>query len=84
MAAPAAVSKPIYDAVLAALRQQYRSEKIFDGIFGAEMLVDLQNDGPVTIWLDSNARLPGLLLLLLATSLLYFSLCNWNRHEYGH
>jgi D-tyrosyl-tRNA(Tyr) deacylase len=26
------------------------------GVFGAEMAVDLVNDGPVTIWLDSAAR----------------------------
>ncbi len=27
-----------------------------DGIFGAHMEVDLLNDGPVTIWLDSRVR----------------------------
>lgn len=26
------------------------------GTFGAHMLVDLVNDGPVTVWLDSRAR----------------------------
>jgi D-Tyr-tRNAtyr deacylase len=25
------------------------------GIFGAEMEVELTNDGPMTIWLDSSA-----------------------------
>ncbi len=25
------------------------------GVFGADMLVDISNDGPVTIWLDSSA-----------------------------
>jgi D-tyrosyl-tRNA(Tyr) deacylase len=26
------------------------------GVFGADMLLSLVNDGPVTIWLDSAAR----------------------------
>jgi D-aminoacyl-tRNA deacylase len=26
------------------------------GVFGAEMQVELVNDGPFTIWLDSEAR----------------------------
>jgi D-tyrosyl-tRNA(Tyr) deacylase len=26
------------------------------GLFGAHMLVDIENDGPVTIWMEKNAR----------------------------
>ncbi|QKV18605.1 D-aminoacyl-tRNA deacylase [Oricola thermophila] len=29
---------------------------VANGIFGADMKVELVNDGPVTIWLDSEAR----------------------------
>ena len=25
-----------------------------EGVFGAEMLVDIQNDGPVTIWIEKG------------------------------
>jgi D-tyrosyl-tRNA(Tyr) deacylase len=28
------------------------------GIFGAEMQVELVNDGPMTIWLDSASQQP--------------------------
>lgn len=28
----------------------------FPGVFGADMLVGIQNDGPVTIWMDSRQR----------------------------
>ena len=30
--------------------------EVKEGIFGANMEVSLTNDGPVTIWLDSNNR----------------------------
>src|SRR4029078_5205481 len=42
---------PLVDAFIEALRQ--RSLTVASGIFGAHMHVDLQNDGPVTIILDS-------------------------------
>jgi D-tyrosyl-tRNA(Tyr) deacylase len=32
-----------------------RGVKVERGIFGAEMKVELVNDGPMTIWLDSSA-----------------------------
>ena len=37
-------------------KANYASDKIKDGVFGAYMHVDLSNDGPVTIWLDSQNR----------------------------
>ena len=35
---------------------QERGVRVERGIFGAEMEVDLVNDGPMTIWLDSAAE----------------------------
>lgn len=29
------------------------------GVFGADMLVTIENDGPVTIWLDSKDKIPS-------------------------
>jgi len=55
-AAPPAIAIPLYEAFLAALRASFAG-KIATGIFGADMEVSLLNDGPVTIWLDSEA--PG-------------------------
>ena len=52
-AAAPAVAVPLYENFLAALRAQF-SGKIAEGIFGADMKVSLLNDGPVTIWLDSQ------------------------------
>ncbi len=42
---------PLVDAFAAALRD--RGLRVETGIFGADMLVEIHNDGPVTIWLDS-------------------------------
>jgi len=51
MAGPPA--KEFYEAFLAKLGQQYDPAKIKDGVFGAMMDVDITNDGPVTVILDS-------------------------------
>ncbi|TBT88485.1 D-tyrosyl-tRNA(Tyr) deacylase [Propioniciclava sinopodophylli] len=50
-AAPGAVSEPLVDAFVAALRA--RGARVATGRFGADMAVELVNDGPVTILLDS-------------------------------
>lgn len=50
-AAKPAVSSPLYDYFNEQLSQYVPVEK---GIFGADMKIDLCNDGPVTIVLDSN------------------------------
>jgi D-tyrosyl-tRNA(Tyr) deacylase len=42
------------DAVAQLLRQSGLT--VAEGVFGAEMQVHLQNDGPVTIWLDSQRK----------------------------
>jgi D-aminoacyl-tRNA deacylase len=50
-AAPAAVAEPLYEAFVSALREQ--GIDVQTGRFGARMLVELVNDGPVTIILDA-------------------------------
>jgi D-tyrosyl-tRNA(Tyr) deacylase len=52
-AAPPDVGERLYNAFCAAV--EARGVKVERGIFGAEMLVELVNDGPMTIWLDSAA-----------------------------
>lgn len=44
---------PLYEAFIAALRA--RGLAVETGEFGAAMLVDIQNDGPVTLILERNA-----------------------------
>lgn len=50
-AAPPQIAAPLVDAFAARLRE--RNLTVATGVFGAHMKVDLQNDGPVTIVLDS-------------------------------
>jgi D-tyrosyl-tRNA(Tyr) deacylase len=49
-AAPGAVAEPVVEQVVAALRA--RGVEVQTGRFGAQMEVELVNDGPVTIVLD--------------------------------
>ena len=51
-AAPPEVARPIAEQFCAALSEQ--GFKVEQGVFGAEMAVELVNDGPVTIWLDGD------------------------------
>ena len=50
-AAPGPVAEPLVDAVVAALRA--RGLEVATGRFGADMAVELVNDGPVTILVES-------------------------------
>lgn len=43
---------PLYEAFVSHLRQF--GFRVATGTFGADMLVNIANDGPVTIWLDSD------------------------------
>lgn len=52
-AAPGEVSEPVYGAVCAGLEQA--GTQVERGVFGAQMLVELVNDGPVTMVLDTSA-----------------------------
>lgn len=51
------LSQQFYENFLQQLRAAYSEEKIKDGKFGAMMQVHIQNDGPVTIPLESPANL---------------------------
>lgn len=50
-AAPSDVAEPLVEAVVAALRG--RGLEVATGVFGAHMALELVNDGPVTILLES-------------------------------
>jgi D-tyrosyl-tRNA(Tyr) deacylase len=53
-AAPPDIAVPLLDALAADLRS--RGIEVAEGRFGAHMRVESENDGPVTIWLDSDER----------------------------
>lgn len=46
----------LYSQFLEMLKKDYEEDKIFDGKFGAMMDVELINDGPVTIVIDSETQ----------------------------
>lgn len=46
---------PMYEAMIKQLSNDLGKE-ISTGTFGADMKVELLNDGPVTIWIDSKAK----------------------------
>jgi D-tyrosyl-tRNA(Tyr) deacylase len=50
-AAPPEIAAPLVDSFVEALRAH--GLVVASGVFGAHMYVDLQNDGPVTVVLDS-------------------------------
>lgn len=52
-AAPPELGERLYRRFAAAV--EARGVKVERGVFGAEMEVELVNDGPMTIWLDSEA-----------------------------
>ncbi len=54
-AAKPEVAIPLYEEFIAQLESDL-SKKIGTGIFGADMQVDLLNDGPVTICIDTKNR----------------------------
>ena len=53
-AAPPERAEPLYLTLCERLRR--RGLEVASGRFGAGMVVSLSNDGPVTIWLDSESR----------------------------
>ena len=54
-AAPEAISRPMYEKFAKAV-EQASGMTVATGVFGADMKVELINDGPVTIWIDSRNR----------------------------
>lgn len=56
-AAPEAVSRPLYERFVVRVAELLGRE-VQTGEFGADMQVELVNDGPVTIWMDSAESKP--------------------------
>lgn len=54
-AAPEAISRPLYDTFVRSVEQAL-GRTVATGSFGADMQIELTNDGPVTIWIDSKNR----------------------------
>ena len=54
-AAGEAISRPMYEKFVASVEQAL-GKRVATGEFGADMKVELINDGPVTIWIDSRNR----------------------------
>ena len=54
-AAGESVARPLYDEFIKRLSTAMGHE-IATGSFGADMQINLTNDGPVTIWIDSKNR----------------------------
>ncbi len=54
-AAKADVAVPLYERFCAVATQKL-GRTVQTGVFGADMQVQLLNDGPVTIWIDSKTR----------------------------
>jgi D-tyrosyl-tRNA(Tyr) deacylase len=52
-AAPPDIAEPLFDAFVEKLRSH--KLRVATGKFGAHMTVDIQNSGPVTIWLEREA-----------------------------
>ena len=46
---------PMYEAFISQMKDKIQNG-VFSGQFGACMQIDLINDGPVTIWMDSKSR----------------------------
>ncbi|PRQ29067.1 putative D-aminoacyl-tRNA deacylase [Rosa chinensis] len=46
-------AKPFYALLVESFRKSYKPDAIKDGVFGAMMKVNLVNDGPVTMQIDS-------------------------------
>ncbi|XP_030552350.2 D-aminoacyl-tRNA deacylase isoform X2 [Rhodamnia argentea] len=53
VAMPPQKAKPFYESLVERFRKAYSPDAVKDGLFGAMMKVNLVNDGPVTMQLDS-------------------------------
>ena len=54
-AAPPDIARPLYEKFVGMLTKEL-GKPVKTGEFGAYMRISLVNDGPVTLWLDSNHR----------------------------
>ncbi|HEV2178426.1 MAG TPA: D-aminoacyl-tRNA deacylase [Terriglobia bacterium] len=55
-AAPSEVARPLYEAFLQSLRSRLPAGRVESGEFQSMMEVELVNDGPVTLLLDSEKQ----------------------------
>lgn len=53
-AAPPDTARPWFERLVEQMQAELPGVAVATGQFGAHMLVRLENDGPVTIWLDSR------------------------------
>lgn len=49
-------AEELYGELIETTRSSYSAEMVKDGVFGARMNVSLENDGPVTIVVDSETN----------------------------
>ena len=49
------VAVPLYEKFIAQLENDL-GKRVGTGVFGADMKVELLNDGPVTIWMDTKNK----------------------------
>ncbi|HEV2831366.1 MAG TPA: D-aminoacyl-tRNA deacylase [Hanamia sp.] len=54
-ASKAEIAIPLYEKFITQLERDF-NKKIFTGEFGADMKVELINDGPITIWIDTKNK----------------------------
>jgi D-aminoacyl-tRNA deacylase len=54
-ASKAEIAIPLYEKLITQLERDF-NKKIFTGEFGADMKVELINDGPITIWIDTKNK----------------------------
>ncbi|KAJ3694498.1 hypothetical protein LUZ60_009978 [Juncus effusus] len=54
VAMPPQLAKPFYNSLVEKFQKSYSNDSIKDGIFGTMMKVNLVNDGPVTMQLDTS------------------------------
>lgn len=54
-AAPESISRPLYESFVRSV-ESVLGRSVATGSFGADMQIELTNDGPVTIWIDSKNR----------------------------
>jgi D-tyrosyl-tRNA(Tyr) deacylase len=55
-AAEPGLARTLYDAYVGALRRELGPDRVVTGVFGASMLVEIHNDGPVTIELSTDPQ----------------------------
>ncbi len=55
-AAPPEVAEPLYESFVRMLKAELGDSKVASGVFRAMMDVELVNDGPVTVLVESKVR----------------------------